>query len=72
MIGHGLSSIGTRMQEAAVLWHLYELSDSPWSLGADGCKALSMGAYGPRGKKETKNKVNDPQMGKNGTFCEAS
>jgi MFS family permease len=40
MIGHGLSSIGTRMQEAAILWHLYELTESPWSLGALGLVRL--------------------------------
>ena len=35
-LGHALSSIGTRMQEAALLWHLYTITNSAYALGAIG------------------------------------
>ncbi len=36
LTGHGVSSVGTRMQTAAMLWHLYEITGSPVALGALG------------------------------------
>lgn len=38
--GHAVSSVGTRMQQAGLLWHLYELSGSAVALGAMGAARL--------------------------------
>ena len=36
LTGHAASSMGTRMQTAALLWHIYDITESPVALGALG------------------------------------
>lgn len=40
LAGQGLSQLGTKMQGAAILWHLYTLAPSPYALGAFGAVRL--------------------------------